>query len=244
MAPPAVVPRRYAEELLRGGLAFWACGVASQALQGLAHVSTKQLLLPSLCNVGTVGVASVLAYRWARQQDDLLRPFVTPGDVRALVCGMAIFAILGGRTNSLTPSNVAAVGAFGRKAASLKAQFTYATKAQRIEIAALGKKFGCHSCGRRFGTTFIADHQPPLKLTRWRRKVRFLPFMQARYRFYPQCASCSRLQAAAVRFKPVKVKFHFFKLRPYHLTGGLVPPATDVLAKLDSPSSSSSRRGL
>mmetsp|Transcript_21711 Transcript_21711/g.69912 ORF Transcript_21711/g.69912 Transcript_21711/m.69912 type:complete len:245 (-) Transcript_21711:63-797(-) len=219
--------RSVAEECARGGVVFWACGASSQLLQGMVGVTTRTALAPPLVNVATVGVASVLAYRWSRREA-LFDSGGDAFDVRAVACGLAIFAVLGGRWLSLTPSNVVSVGAFGRRAASIPALAAYATKAQRLEIAKLGKTFGCHSCGRKGGLPFVADHQPPLKLTRWRKK--FLPFFKPTYRFYPQCADCSSCQGAALRKTTVSpVKLHLRKLRLYHATGALVRPAADAL---------------
>ena len=48
----------------------------------------------------------------------------------------------------------------------------------------VGKKYGCHSWGKRWSTSFVGDHMPPNKLVR----------KGQQQRFYPQCTSCSNLQ--------------------------------------------------
>lgn len=50
-----------------------------------------------------------------------------------------------------------------RLSASLPATLEYASQEKRQALAALGKNFGCHTCGTRAPTTYIADHMPPLK---------------------------------------------------------------------------------
>ncbi|CAN0473997.1 unnamed protein product, partial [Hapterophycus canaliculatus] len=50
-----------------------------------------------------------------------------------------------------------------RLSASLPATLEYASDAKRQALAALGKNFGCHTCGTKAPATFIADHMPPLK---------------------------------------------------------------------------------
>lgn len=50
-----------------------------------------------------------------------------------------------------------------RLSASLTATLEYASQEKRQALAALGKNFGCHTCGTRAPATYIADHMPPLK---------------------------------------------------------------------------------
>lgn len=143
-----------------------------------------------------------------------------------MAVGLAVFILLGGRGLSLTPSSVLTVGAFGRRAASLAASTRYANPTQRKQIAAFGRKFGCHTCGRK-RAGFVADHQPPLKLVR--RNLSIIP-RRSMLRYYPQCAACSCLQAAALRAaKPRSVsRSHCWTLRPYHATGTVVGAWTDL----------------
>ena len=48
----------------------------------------------------------------------------------------------------------------------------------------LGRRYGCHSCGKRQQQEFIADHIPPNKLVKF----------YERQKFYPQCKLCSQKQ--------------------------------------------------
>mmetsp|Transcript_45762 Transcript_45762/g.92369 ORF Transcript_45762/g.92369 Transcript_45762/m.92369 type:complete len:339 (-) Transcript_45762:76-1092(-) len=138
----------------------------------------------------------------------------------AVLGGFLIFGCLGGRVQSLVPSDVRTLGAFARtKVGSLPASLSYATDKERAVLAGLGRRFGCHTCGAtkslkamlpltNFGRksappawSWIADHQPPIKIARemnsklWRRITGCL----VRQRFYPQCSRCSSVQSTVVR---------------------------------------------
>ena len=154
----------------------------------------------------------------------------------AAVIGAALYCALGGRWMSIAPSDVRSFGAFARpNVGSLPATMSYATEAQRAKIAAMGRRFGCHTCGVRrpraggLGSPFIADHQPPIKIARAanRRLWRRITGWEVRQQFLPQCASCSQVQAAAVKnLKSTgfdgRVVAHHATTRLYHLTGGLL----------------------
>ena len=216
-----------------GGASFLACGVSTQLLGLVLQVSTRSRLLPLPLTYGSVGVASLVAYRLASGARNAIDLPLTSRDLRAVVCGLAIFSALGGRGASFVPSNVLAVGAFGRRSASIPAKAVYATAAERLTIAGYGKTFGCHSCGRRKIAEFVADHQPPLKLARWRKNFSLMPGFAARYRFYPQCVQCSKRQAAILRTRIITqakqspLLLHPFKFRRYHATGFFVEPIAD-----------------
>lgn len=195
------------DEALFGCAAFFACTIVSQYAQTLCLMSTRTPLLPRGINVATVCAGSMLAYQNDREA--------------AIPCGVAAFLLLGGRALSFTPSSVVAVGAFGRKC--IGGDASYASLAQRSKIAKLGRRFGCHTCGKRLGS-FIADHQPPLEIIR--RRSWWKALAKARYKYYPQCTVCSNRQAAVLRSKRlVDMRInHFFTLRPHHFTGALVSP--------------------
>ncbi|CAN0501039.1 unnamed protein product, partial [Laminaria digitata] len=50
-----------------------------------------------------------------------------------------------------------------RLSASIPATLEYASDSKRQALGALGRNFGCHSCGVRSPASYIADHMPPLK---------------------------------------------------------------------------------
>jgi hypothetical protein len=104
------------------------------------------------------------------------------------------------------------------------ASAVYADTASRTKLQSIGKRHGCHSCGAKrawqwsklgrrapgsgglFSWSFHADHQPPVKY--FNRSPAFPSWMWLRdclgmgmkeQRFFPQCPSCSQLQAAACK---------------------------------------------
>ncbi|KAJ7376366.1 hypothetical protein OS493_035111 [Desmophyllum pertusum] len=121
---------------------------------------------------------------------------------------LVVFKLLGGKFRSVLPSSLIHPGAFARGYIPAKGQ-NYASVAVRQKLTLLGKKYGCHSCGKRWRTSFVGDHMPPNKLVR----------KGQRQWFYPQCTSCSSLQGAAVSSmsRLLRVKTHGSSLRLYHL---------------------------
>ncbi|XP_071804163.1 uncharacterized protein [Asterias amurensis] len=143
-----------------------------------------------------------------------------------------IFKCLGGRFSSVLPSNLLHPGAFARE--GLSASFNYASNKQKRSLRVVGKKYGCHTCGRRRLKTkdFVADHQPPLAVIRERlmtRKTWYDVIFRRRLRelkFYPQCNTCSDTQGVHLRtaFRPGlrvwkwrHIVTHSTALRLYHL---------------------------
>ena len=170
-------------------------------MTNLLTISSPLPPVASLATLVTVAVGAVAASCAGRRQMHFERP--TADDVvRASICGLTAYAVLGGRLTSLSPSNLSSVGAFGRRSASLQASRSYATDAQRRQLADLGRRFGCHTCGVKQSFQWIADHQPPQKIAalrdaRWWKRLPFLGAPTSQ-RFFPQCAPCSQKQAAAV----------------------------------------------
>ncbi|KAG5182211.1 hypothetical protein JKP88DRAFT_199443 [Tribonema minus] len=148
-----------------------------------------------------------------------------PAEASAVAFGLALFKCLGGTFGGIAPSLIDNLGAFSRFKASLPATLLYATTEERGVINALGETYGCHSCGRRAGAKYNADHMPPLKYVKkanarlWRR-VTGLTVTQ---RFYPQCKPCSDIQAQVVRADGRFVKYHHpLTVHRYHATGLLL----------------------
>ena len=73
-----------------------------------------------------------------------------------------------------------------------------------------GRIHGCHSCGKRWRTTFVGDHIPPNMLVKDGQKQRF----------YPQCRNCSYQQGKITylwwwpygmqKCASLELLFHFF----------------------------------
>lgn len=124
------------------------------------------------------------------------------------VLGMAVFKTLGGRFSAVLPSNLYKPGAFAHQWIPARWE-QYAAHYERHLIQQFGAKYGCHSCGTRQGR-FIADHQPPIKLSGPGELLRF----------YPHCIKCSSLQGAALstlKHCRVAVRTHITSLRLFHL---------------------------
>lgn len=131
-----------------------------------------------------------------------------------VLSGVFAFRMLGGRFSSLAPSDVAHKGAFALQRACLAARDArYATDRQRALITQFGRKFGCHSCGRRFFTEFISDHQPPNKVAAGR----------VSQKYFPQCRACSQIQAGSLSAGRQAIVPHYRTLRLYHLWVPLGP---------------------
>ncbi|KII65338.1 hypothetical protein RF11_02758 [Thelohanellus kitauei] len=90
----------------------------------------------------------------------------------------------------ILPSDLTSPGAFCRRDGRIKAPDNpIITSTIRRSIQKIGKKYGCHSCGRK-ASEFIVDHIPPTSLFRngilGQRVTQYL---------YPQCALCSHKQS-------------------------------------------------
>ena len=124
-----------------------------------------------------------------------------------------VFRALGGRFSSVLPSNLMKAGAFARDWIPAKTP-QFATDYEKSLIQSIGKKYGCHSCGKRYVSKFIADHQPPTKL--FASGMDRFPYQK----FYPQCLKCSTLQGPAVNngaLRSKAIRTHALGLRIYHL---------------------------
>lgn len=164
--------------------------------------------------------------------------------------GLLAFHLLGGRFWAIAPSSYTTPGSFARQ--SLPATKDYISPNQRPLLYAIGKRYGCHTCGTRV-PPFIGDHMPPLSIaekwnTSWYRKLGIWP--KIRYRFYPHCAKCSQNQSTVLRIAGKKVQsalhatakasflhaagsgrqsfFHGNRPRLNHLAGGILGGLTVV----------------
>ena len=167
-----------------------------------------------------------------------------------------IWRCLGGRFASVAPSDLWRRGAFAFSGPAAQGvpvpmvssgQAVYADSVARSQLQTLGKQYGCHSCGitrawrwdtffkrgagaGRWGIykTFHADHQPPVKFAR----------PGEAQRFFPQCPTCSTLQAASCR-TDVRVLLVHTAMRRWHiwwpwpLLATLGRPVVDRFVSLD-----------
>ncbi len=209
-----------------GGATFpLVLGVAQAAVFGPLRVTCRRGLLASLLGGASVclaGCAASLAaansslwtesLRVSGERDNRTLSRVvrlTPLDLLvSTVSSAVIFRALGGRFSSVLPSSLVRPGAFARECLPSKGP-EYATHGQKNLIQTLGRKYGCHSCGRRWLTQFVADHQPPSNT---------LKNSLTQQYFYPQCPKCSNVQGAFVGGNSSKVvRIHPFSLRLYHV---------------------------
>lgn len=144
--------------------------------------------------------------------------FGAPEVLLSTLCGAVVFRALGGRFSSVLPSSLTRPGAFAREGIPARG-VQYATDSQRVFIQQLGRKHGCHSCGRRGSSVkFVADHQPPSKLVEKSGQVGTIA-----QRFFPQCGRCANRQGGILASKAGKtvsklsIVVHPFALRLYHL---------------------------
>lgn len=150
---------------------------------------------------------------------------LTPSDLLvSTVSSVLIFRALGGRFTSVLPSSLLRPGAFAREWLPAKGP-DYATQGQKNLIQAYGRKYGCHSCGKRWPSHFVADHQPPSSTLKNSLTQQF---------FFPQCPRCSNIQGSFVGGSGSKfIRTHPFSLRLYHL----FLPVPLILAHIKSQSS-------
>lgn len=169
--------------------------------------------------VGRYSVPPSVA-QW-EQQLEKLEEKERLGLVRDTAIGVVLFFCLGGRFRSVCPSDLRFPGAFSRPSLTLKTDGEkYADGFQRGWISSVGRIYGCHSCGLR-AKAFHADHMPPNCVakrlnSRWYR--RFFP--KVKQQFYPQCTSCSNLQATVVKLNKKRLVFPS-SVRPYHWATGM-----------------------
>ncbi|XP_071945724.1 uncharacterized protein [Antedon mediterranea] len=133
-----------------------------------------------------------------------------------------VFKVFRGRFASVLPSTVKSPGAFANE--GIIGSHRYAHKSQRQKIVQIGQKFGCHTCGRKwFIKSFIADHQPPLSLSRNNKTKKYLlgllQYPKVQQKLYPQCVRCSLKQQKHLQSPGnySEVVSHASSLRIYHL---------------------------
>lgn len=129
-----------------GGLSVCVAGFAAS----LAVVKSCSLLEISFLN--------------SKQPKTRLLELSTPELLASTISSVFVFRALGGRFFSILPSHLLYPGAFARESIPAFRGIQGASSAERELIQTLGKKHGCHTCGRKRVTTFVSDHQPPSKI--------------------------------------------------------------------------------
>ncbi len=133
------------------------------------------------------------------------------------ISSLVVFRALGGRFSNVLPSSLLRPGAFARDWLPTTRGMQYATDKERDMIQTIGRRYGCHSCGKRRVSNFVADHQPPSKTIVGAGEV-------LSQRFYPQCNRCSRQQGGLLSnnngkfaaLNPKSIRTHSPSLRVYH----------------------------
>ena len=143
--------------------------------------------------------------------------FSLPELLISTVSSVVIFRGLGGRFTSVLPSSFLHPGAFARDAIPAWRGPKPATCMEKEAVQLLGKKYGCHSCGRWFRVSkYFADHQPPSKLLK-PDAMYGLDEPSLVQKFYPHCSKCSSRQGVSIANQQNGIVTHPFSLRLYHL---------------------------
>ena len=200
MAPAKPIAATEAPAIVAAGVAYactlWATQlVVAPALRLTTGSRTLGMrLAPNALGVAAVAVGSCAALAAADAARDSAREGRRRLPASTALAGTACFVLLGGRFWALSPSSFTTLGTFANTArGSLPATLSYATSEQRARIQELGRRFGCHTCGRRWRTRFNADHMPPLAEVKranaalWRRALG----RTVSQRFHPQCTACT-----------------------------------------------------
>jgi hypothetical protein len=217
--------------LAAGGGSYLAVVCASQAVQLVAGITTATPLLPTLLGACTVGGASAVALRAADAAGGRRRSLASTyachsggsADATAALAGAALHVCfgLGVRFWALSPSSLAAEGAFAWAAASLPAGEGYASTPQREALQRFGRLAGCHSCGTRFAAQYVGDHVPPLSVASRRPRLLSAVLGRPAFRFYPQCRACSAQQAATMNRRARDLPSTLASRAVYHLPSPL-----------------------
>lgn len=241
-------PRKWLQENRRrvcDGLSnvslFW---VAMLTIQRMCGVINLHAGLPApvtiVSGAAIITTSHVLSSTYGRQLSDIVlgegkdhhrsvisRQELLRGGVLALSC----YSILERNClRSTLPSSIISRGAYSRTVGRVPSTSASATTAQRTAIQRLGRRFGCHHCGRRTSIFngqegFIADHIPPTRFVNkvietWYGKFyrKLIPVSQ---NLYPQCRRCFSLQGSFVKTGAHMMIFHD-SLRLVHLSPVLV----------------------
>ena len=169
--------------------------------------------------------------------------FSTPELVVSTVSSVVIFRALGGRFSSVLPSHLFHPGAFAvERVPAIRGQQA-AVATEKALIREYGKKYGCHTCGKKRVDMMVCDHQPPSYFIRKNNSASTIASsernvgeakldlpssssngvaengVQVKQFFYPQCYSCSSMQGGLLNggSRSKLIITHPFSLRLYHV---------------------------
>lgn len=216
-----------------GGVIFWSGCTLGQAAQYALNISSATPLISTQMGALTIFLSSVYAVKYAAAPRQLLSSSSSSTDghspsysvAQSIACGitgLVVFRLLGGKLQSIAPSDFRNLGAFSTTKGSLPATLEYADTGNRAVINAFGRLFGCHTCGNQSSkVSYHADHQPPVKFVKDANKslLRKMMGVKIQQRFYPQCEPCSNIQGRVVKGNHKKLKMHASRTRKYHTTG-------------------------
>lgn len=187
-------------------------GVLQRVVFAPLRITSSMRVFAPLFGSGAVFISSSIAslstittYTQLKGTNSSIR--FSNGDLCVASCiGIVVFKTLGGKFKAVLPSNLLKPGSFAHNWIPARWE-QYAAHYERHLMQQIGGKHGCHSCGTRRGK-FIADHQPPIKLSSPGELLKF----------YPHCRKCSSLQgnALCVQSPRIAVRTHM-SLRLYHL---------------------------
>ena len=171
--------------------------------------------------------------------------FSTPELVISTVSSVVVFRALGGRFSSVLPSHLFHPGAFAvERVPAIRGQQA-AVASEKALVRDYGKRYGCHTCGKKRVNMMVCDHQPPSYFLRknnssstvasGERNAGELKMdltsssnvnstnmeigVKVKQFFYPQCYDCSSMQGGLLNggAKSKLIVTHPFSLRLYHV---------------------------
>ena len=169
--------------------------------------------------------------------------FSTPELIISTVSSVVIFRALGGRFSSVLPSHLFHPGAFAvERVPAVRGQQS-AVSTEKALIRDYGRRYGCHTCGKKQVKMFVCDHQPPSHLLRKNNSSSIAVTSErsagelkvdvpsssnanstengatVKQFFYPQCYNCSSMQGGLLNGgnQSKAIIAHPFSLRLYHV---------------------------
>jgi hypothetical protein len=172
--------------------------------------------------------------------------FSAPELVISTVSSVVIFRALGGRFSSVLPSHLFHPGAFAVERVPAVRGQQAAVSTEKALIREYGRKYGCHTCGKKRVDLMVCDHQPPSYFIRKNNSSSAIASSErnageakldlpssssassngnsengakVKQFFYPQCYSCSSMQGGLLNggARSKLIVTHPFSLRLYHI---------------------------
>lgn len=158
---------------------------------------------------------------------DLRWSLIEPELFLSTVGSVIMFRALGGKYKAVLPSNLIHPGAFAREWVPALKESQLASTREKSLLKSMGERYGCHTCGKKRMTEFVADHQPPSKVVGNHISSKIIPVSDLSnpllQRFYPQCKKCSNCQGGLLSTsknpsqKRKAFVTHASSLRVYHI---------------------------